>query len=314
LEVLYKKAFETMLTFTSGKIHLRAIIEFSNYCRKNCRYCGIRRGNKDQKRYRMSSEEIISVSIEAYKQGFRTVVLQSGEDLYFTKDKIGDIIKRIKEKVDIAVTLSVGERDYETYRYWKMCGADRYLMRIETTNKDLFKKLHPDDDYEYRIRCLKWIKEFGYELGTGIMLGLPKQTLEDLANDILLFKKFDADMIGCGPFLPHNGTPLFSEKMSDVNLTLKFLAVLRLVMKDINIPATTALGTIDPYGREMGLKAGCNVLMPNFTPVAYRKHYLLYNNKICIFEDANKCYQCTLERIKNVNLKASDSKGFREHS
>jgi biotin synthase len=273
-------------------VYLRGIIEFSNCCSLNCAYCGIRSGNQDASRYRMSEEEILGTCATVVRNGIATVVLQSGEDPWWDDERLCGLVRRIKAETDLKVTLSVGERSRSSYAALRSAGADRYLLRIETTDKALFRTLHPDDDFNRRLACLKDLKELGYETGTGVMVGLPGQTLASLADDLLFFKSLDADMIGIGPFLPHSGTPLAKESPADFSLTLKMVSLIRLLIPDANIPATTAMGTADPAGREKALRCGANVLMPNCTPQAYRPHYALYENKICVFETAENCANC----------------------
>lgn len=275
----------------SDSVFVRGIIEFSNYCIKNCNYCGIRRENKKSERYRMEPETIIKLALEAEKYGYATIVLQSGEEKYYD-DSFELIIKEIKKNSNIAITLSVGEKSEELLKKWYDAGANRFLLRIETTDKRLFEKLHPDSNFEDRKNVLFKIKEIGYETGTGIMVGLPEQTIESIANDILFFKQLEANMIGIGPFLPHSSTPMGNCLPEDFDLVLKTLSVIRLVLPCSNIPATTAMGTINPLGRQKALKSGANVLMPNFTPQKYRPNYTLYDNKICIYEGSDDCRSC----------------------
>ena len=293
-------------------VFVRGIIEFSNYCKKNCLYCGIRRDNFKTKRYRMSEKDILLSIKSMYEKGFHTVVLQSGEDSFYTDEKLISLLKKIKSKFDIVITLSIGERSYESYEKLKDAGADRFLLRIETTDEKLFKKLHPDDNLEYRKQCLFNLKKLGYEVGTGIMVGLPNQSLESIVKDIFFFKELDADMIGIGPFLPHQDTPLAKEEVQDFSLTLKVLSLIRILLPTTNLPATTAMGTIDPQGREKALEVGANVIMPNATPQKYRPHYTLYDNKICIFENSDNCAQCTELIVQRSGKKVVWSKGFRK--
>ena len=310
IRYLFSKSEEVCERVYGKKIYVRGIIEFSNYCRRNCLYCGIRRDNKELKRYRMSIDEIIETAIYGYELGYKTIVLQSGEDLYYDK-YIPEIIKRIKEKVDVAITLSLGERYENTYKLWKEAGADRYLMRIETTDPELFRKMHPDDNLEERKKALFTLKKLGYETGTGIIVGLPGQTTLSIAKDIIFFKKLDADMLGIGPFIPHHQTPLKNEKTGDFNLVLKTIAVSRLVLPTTNIPATTAMGTVRPNGREIAMNIGANVIMPNITPQKYRPYYKLYDNKICIFETTGQCRNCIATRVKSIGKVVVIDKGSR---
>ncbi len=292
-----------------NRVYVRGIIEFSNYCRKGCFYCGINKANKNLGRYRLTLEEILAAAAYMKKQGALTVVLQSGEDPG-SDGLVIEAVKKIKNGLNMAITLSVGERDSKVYREFLHAGADRYLLRIETTDPDLFKKLHPDDDLEYRTRCLFNLKKIGFEVGTGIMVGLPGQLLESIVGDLLFFKKLNPAMIGIGPFLPHQDTPLRGCKNSDIFLTLKTLALIRLVLPKSNLPATTAMGTIDPTGRQQALKIGANVIMPNFTPSKYREDYMLYDNKICISEEYGKCAACTMGIALAAGKRIVKSKGY----
>ncbi|KYO64607.1 [FeFe] hydrogenase H-cluster radical SAM maturase HydE [Thermovenabulum gondwanense] len=301
LEILYQKADKIRKKYVGDEVHLRGLIEFSNYCRNNCLYCGIRRDNKKVRRYRMEIDEIFETVSLASRLGYKTVVLQSGEDMYYTLDKLTELIKRIKNDMDIAITLSIGERSYEEYEKLYEAGADRYLMRFETSNPELYAKLHPDSSFENRINILKWLKQIGYQTGSGVMIGLPGQTIEDLAEDILMFKKLDLDMIGVGPYICHPDTPLAGNPGGTAEMTLKVIALTRIVTKNTHIPATTALATLRPEdGREKALMAGANVIMPNVTPLKYREHYTLYPNKICINESALQCNSCIKRRIYSI--------------
>ena len=280
-----------------NSVHLRGLIEFSNFCRKNCHYCGLRAVNQKIKRYRLSETEILDTALKAEKLGYKTIVLQSGEDLHFSSDVMCGIIKELKNKTKLAVTLSLGERDETTYAAWKKAGADRYLLRIETTDPVIFKAIHPDSDLEYRKNCLYILKKLGYQLGSGVMVGLPGQTSLSLAGDIIWMYKLGVEMVGIGPFLPHKETPLREEKGGTLNQALRLVSVLRLVFPYAHIPATTAMGTIDPLGREKALEAGANVIMPNITPTGVRPLYEIYPNKICLDETADKCFGCVTARI-----------------
>ncbi|MGA2400344.1 MAG: [FeFe] hydrogenase H-cluster radical SAM maturase HydE [Syntrophobacteraceae bacterium] len=282
-------------------VHLRGIIEFSNYCRKNCGYCGLRRDNRKLARYRLTREEIVEAAIKAWQIGYKTIVLQSGEDLYFSTELAADIIGEIKSRTGLAITLSLGERDGSAYSAWRKAGADRYLLRIETTDEALFKELHPDDDLNERKRCLFELKELGYQLGSGVMVGLPGQGALSLAKDVIWLRGLGAEMIGVGPFIPHPGTPLKNEKGGTLEQALRLVAVLRLVFPYAHIPATTAMGSLDPVGREKALQAGANVMMPNITPAKVRPLYELYPNKICLDENADRCFACVASRIFALN-------------
>jgi biotin synthase len=307
--ILYKEADRLRAANIGKGIYLRALIEFSNHCIKNCLYCGLRRDNKSVEKYRMTPDEIIEAVREAYRLDYRTVVMQSGEDLWFTKDRLADIIKRIKKIGDIAITLSVGERDEETYLAWKQAGADRCLIRIETTNPELFSRFHPDDDLKERMECLYTLKRLGYQLGSGILVGLPGQTPELLADDVIWLHQLGAEMIGVGPFIPHPGTPLKDDEGGTVEKTLRLVAVLRLVFPCAHIPATTAMGSLHPLGREQALKAGANVMMPNVTPIKYRADYEIYPGKICTGDDAAHCRGCISGRIESIGRTIADGRG-----
>ncbi len=308
--LIYKTADEVRAKFKSNYVHLRGLIEFTNICKRNCKYCGLRRDNNNIDRYRLSFDEIFNCAKKAKDLGFKTVVLQGGEDAYFDTDKICKIIEAIK-KLDIAITLSIGERSYNDYKLFKEAGADRYLLRIETTDKKLYKKLHPDMDFDNRMECLYNIKSLGYETGTGIMAGLPNQTIDSMADDILFFKKLNADMVGIGPFIANPNTPLAKENSNNFDIALKTMAITRIILPDINIPATTAMETLNPNGRIIALKSGANVVMPNVTDVEYRSKYELYPGKICVNDSADKCINCITGKIKSIGREIATSKGFR---
>jgi biotin synthase len=293
------------------EVHLRGLIEFSNICKRNCKYCGLRSENKTLERYRISAQDIVKYAQKASEMGYKTIVLQSGEDEYFSREVLCKIIEEIK-KLDVALTLSVGERSFDDYKAFKDCGADRYLMRIETTDKDLYKKMHPNMDYENRVECLKTIKKLGYETGTGCLVGLNGQTLDSLAQDILFFKELDADMVGIGPFIAHPQTPLKDDPNGNFTLALKVMALTRLMMPNINIPATTAMETLNPNGRVIALQSGANVVMPNVTTTEYRAKYEIYPNKICINENPSMCRNCIEGKIKSIGRTIATSQGFRK--
>lgn len=293
------------------EVHLRGLIEFSNYCKQNCLYCGFRRDNKKVTRFRLTEEQIISFAKNAAELGYKTVVLQSGEDPYFTIDKMKSIISEIK-KFDLAITLSIGEKTFEEYEAYKEAGADRFLIRIETTDKDLYSKLDPEMDWENRLRCLKDLKKLGYEVGTGCLVGIPGQTLESLADDILFFKEINADMIGIGPFIPNENTPLADAQGGSFELALKVMAITRLLLPDANIPATTAMETLNPNGRLIALQSGANVVMPNVTQGEYRKFYEIYPGKICVNDTPDKCRGCIEGKIKSIGRSISKDYGFRK--
>lgn len=296
--------------YVGNEVHLRGLIEFSNYCKQNCLYCGLRRDNKNLERYRLTEEQIIGFAKNANELGFKTIVLQSGEDPYYTIDKMKSIISGIK-KFGLAITLSIGEKTFEEYKAYKEAGADRYLIRIETTDKDLYKKFDPDMDWQNRLNCLKSLKELGYEVGTGCLVGLPGQTPESLADDILFFKEINADMIGIGPFIPNENTPLKDAQGGTFELALKVMAITRLLLPDVNIPATTAMETLNPNGRIIALQSGANVVMPNVTQGDYRKFYEIYPGKICVNDTPDKCKDCISGKISSIGRSVSKGYGFR---
>jgi len=289
---LFDAADRVRRAFMGDDVHLRGIIEFSNYCERACHYCGLRRPNAGLPRYRLDVDEIVAIAGAAVPLGYRTVVLQSGEDAYYTQDLMATLIARLKGELGVAVTLSVGERSFEEYRCWKEAGADRYLLKHETADPRLYATLHPDMKYSDRRRCLDHLRELGYQVGSGCMVGLPGQTVEALAEDVLLLAELDVEMAGIGPFIPHPRTPLGKSPGGTVDLTLKMIAIIRLLMPRVFLPATTALGTIDPHGREKALQAGANVVMPNITPNRYRRMYELYPNKICLDDHPAHCRRC----------------------
>lgn len=294
------------------EVHLRGLIEFSNICKRTCKYCGLRCENKDIDRYRIEPDDIIFYAQKAVDMGYKTIVLQSGEDEYYSRELLCKIIKGIKT-LDVALTLSIGERCFDDYKAFKDCGADRYLIRIETTDKELYKKMHPHMSFENRVRCLKDLGKLGYEVGTGCLVGLPGQTIESLANDILFFKEINADMVGIGPFIAHPHTPLKDCLNGDFTLALKVMALTRILLKNINIPATTAMETLNPNGRIIALQSGANVVMPNVTTTEYRAKYEIYPNKICINENPSQCYNCVSGKIRSIARSVSTGYGFRNN-
>lgn len=291
-------------------VHLRGLIEFSNICKRQCKYCGLRSENKTLERYRILKDEIVFFAKKAVDMGYKTIVLQSGEDDYYSSEKMIEIIKEIK-KLDVALTLSIGERTYEEYKAFRKAGADRYLLRIETTDEKLYKSMHPNANFKNRLNCLYALKKLGYETGTGCLVGLPNQTISSLADDILFFKELNADMVGIGPFIPHKETPLKNEANGDFWLALKVMAITRIILPDINIPATTAMETLNPNGRIIALKSGANVVMPNVTSKIYRAKYEIYPNKICINEEPDKCFGCINAKIKSIGRYVSKEYGYR---
>ena len=305
---LYARADEVRQAALGSDVHLRGLIEFSNICRNDCLYCGIRRGNKGVKRYRMGDDELVETARRAVEIGFKTIALQSGEDMHFDKDRMSRIIERIKQ-MDVALTLSIGERDYGDYEAFRNAGADRYLLRIETTDVDLYHRLNPGMSWQRRHECLLMIKELGYEVGSGIMVGLPGQTVESIAGDLLYLKDLGVDMAGIGPFIPHPDTPLANEQGGTLEMALRTMAVMRLLLPDINIPATTAMESLHPQGRIMALKAGANVVMPNVTEGEYRRLYELYPGKICVDDTPLQCRTCIGMKIQSIGRTIGQGRG-----
>ena len=311
IDKLYNKAYQLKKENVGQKVYYRGIIEFSNICEKNCNYCGIRLDNDNVNRYFMSKEEILESAKFIYDNNYASLVLQSGErtDQEYI-DFVSDIIKGIKDlsNGELGITLSLGEQDKETYQRWFDLGAHRYLLRIESSNQELYQSIHPHDhDFKRRVQCLKDLKEVGYQVGTGIMIGIPGQSTEDLIEDILFFAEQSIDMIGMGPYVIHEETPIVDQiadkeeiKTRNLDWGLKMIAILRLAMPDINIAATTALQALDPVGREKALEAGANILMPIVTHKNYRKDYQLYENKPCIDEEASDCKNCLAHRVATV--------------
>ncbi|MDD3225491.1 MAG: [FeFe] hydrogenase H-cluster radical SAM maturase HydE [Clostridium sp.] len=312
-DFLFKTSDRVRKKYVGDEVHLRGLIEFSNICKRNCMYCGLRRENEKIKRYRLMPDEIIELARKGAGYGYKTFVLQSGEDDYYTIDRMKYIISSIK-KFDVAVTISIGEKSFEEYKAYREAGADRYLIRIETTDKDLYCKMDPGMSHENRKRCLHDLKKLGYEVGSGSLVGLPNQTIESLASDILFFKEIGADMIGIGPFITNNDTPLKGSKGGDFNLSLKVMALTRILLRDINIPATTAMETLNKDGRITALKAGANVVMPVITEGEYRKLYALYPGKICVSDTPLHCRSCISGKIISIGRKISKTKGYRDKS
>lgn len=276
LSALSEAADRVRRRLVGDEVYLRGIVEFSNVCERNCLYCGLRKGNTGLPRYRMTIDEILEAASRIRKLGIGTLVLQSGEDSFFDRDTLCRLIGQIRYETGLVITLSIGERTREDYLAFREAGAGRFLLKHETASATLYRKLHPDSKHENRDQCLRWLRELGYEVGTGCMVGLPGQTPADLADDILLMKELDADMLGIGPFIPHPQTPLADSPGGGVQATLKMIAVARLVTRDTNIPATTALTTMDPEGSRKALACGANIIMPDFTPLRYRALYEIY--------------------------------------
>ena len=310
-EYLFNLARNLREKYYGKNVYIRGLIEFSNYCRNDCYYCGIRTSNKNVSRYRLTEEEILQCADEGYELGFRTFVLQGGEDMSFTTEKIAEIVRNIKNRHDdCAVTLSVGERDYDTYKYWFDAGADRYLLRHETATNEHYRKLHPENlSLENRKRCLFNLKDIGYQVGAGFMVGSPYQTTKNLVNDLLFLKELNPHMIGIGPYISQQDTPFADMENGTLEQTLFLLGILRVMFPNVLLPSTTALGTIAPNGRELGLRAGANVVMPNLSPVSVRKKYQLYDNKICTGEESAQCAGCLRRRIESVGYEMTVSRG-----
>ena len=283
-------------------VYVRGLIEYSNYCKNNCLYCGIRAGNQNACRYRLSTGDILSCCQSGYSLGFRTFVLQGGEDPFMTEDKITELVSMIRREFpDCAITLSLGEMEYESYKRFFDAGADRYLLRHETANAEHYQKLHPTEmSFEHRMNCLRTLKEIGYQTGCGFMVGSPYQTSECLAGDMIFIRDLKPEMVGIGPFIPQHDTPFGDQTAGTMELTLFMMGLLRLQDPNVLLPATTALGTIHPFGRELGILAGGNVVMPNLSPVQVRAKYLLYDNKICTGDEAAECVNCMKRRMESV--------------
>jgi len=307
--LLFRKSAEVKEKYIGRKVWFRGLIEFSNVCDKDCLYCGIRKGNKNLVRYNLNDDEIIEAARFAYVNRYGSIALQSGElEGPYITGRIENLLHRIKElsNGELGITLSVGEQEPEVYKRWFDAGTHRYLLRVESTNESLYNKIHPGDDkhsFSRRMECLKNLQDIGYQTGTGVMIGLPFQTLADLADDLLFMKEFDIDMCGMGPYIEHADTPLIKNSGSLLplkeryDLTLKMIAIIRIMMKDINIVAATALQAIDPIGREKAVKIGANIVMPNITPGKYRDSYKLYDNKPCTDDSAEDCQSCLEARI-----------------
>lgn len=313
--LLYSNACQVREKYYGKDVYLRGIIEFSNYCRNDCYYCGIRKSNANAERYHLTKEEIVACADQGYELQFRTFVLQSGEDMSYSDQDIADIVSEIRRRhPDTAVTLSIGERSRESYQLWFDAGAERYLLRQETSDPEHYRKLHPEElTIEHRKHCLDMLKEIGYQVGCGIMVDSPYQTIDNVLDDLYYMKEFGADMIGIGPFIPHKDTKFKDEPAGTLEHTLHLLGVIRLMMPEVLLPATTALGTIDPRGREKGILAGANVVMPNLSPTAVRSKYLLYDGKICTGDEAAECRSCMERRISTTgyNVKVTRGDAFR---
>lgn len=310
-QYLFEKARRLQHQYFGNKIYTRGLIEFTNYCKNDCYYCGIRRSNKKAQRYRLTREQIMECCQDGYGLGFRTFVLQGGEDGWFTQEALEELVDTIKTTYpDCAVTLSLGERSRESYEGLFRAGADRYLLRHETADEAHYKSLHPKElSAERRKQCLWDLKEIGYQTGTGFMVGSPGQTPQHLAEDLLFIRELQPHMVGIGPFIPHHDTPFAAEKEGTVELTLFLTGLLRLMLPKALLPATTALGTIDPSGREKAILAGANVVMPNLSPTSVRKKYELYDNKICTGDEAAECRNCLNQRMEKIGYQLITDRG-----
>ncbi len=321
LNALFDRADQVRSAHVGDEVHLRGLIELSNHCVRMCGYCGIRAANSELVRYRMSEEEAIACAKEARALGYGTVVLQAGEDPKLTREYVTKLVTRIKLETGLAVTLSLGERDEEDLRAFRAAGADRYLLRFETSDAALFARIHPPrgDATRDRVSQLRLMRKLGYEIGSGVMVGIPGQSFSSLADDLLLFAKLDLDMVGLGPYLPHPKTPLGEAPLGEVpnseEMTYKMVALTRLVCPEANIPSTTAIATVNrATGRELALSRGANVVMPNVTPVAYRALYEIYPGKACINETAEACQGCLARRIASLGRKLGEGPGSRQRS
>ena len=310
-EYLFAKSREVALKHFGNSIYTRGLIEFTNYCKNNCYYCGIGNSNIHTERYRLSVDEILSCCETGHELGFRTFVLQGGEDNFYSDDDIVGIVQKIKNKYsDCAITLSIGEKSYESYKRYFEAGVDRYLLRHETANDEHYQKLHPKSlSLSNRKQCLYNLKDIGFQVGTGFMIGSPFQTMENIVEDLIFIKEFSPEMVGMGPFIPHKDTIFSSEPSGSLESTLLLIGIVRLLLPNSLIPATTALGTINTMGREKGILAGANVVMPNLSPVSVRKKYLLYDNKICTGEEAAECNHCLQNRMKSIGYQLVVDRG-----
>lgn len=309
--VLTDEAVKLRKLYYGDKVYTRGLIEFTNHCKNNCYYCGIRAGNRNAVRYRLTEEEILDCCREGYRLGFHTFVLQGGEDPYYTDEIMEELIRAIKtEFPDCALTLSIGEKSLESYRLFREAGADRYLLRHETANEEHYGSLHPAAmSLSARKQCLYDLKALGYQVGAGFMVGSPGQTAAHMAEDLVFLQELQPQMVGIGPFIPHHDTIFAEEKAGSVDMTLFLLSVIRIMLPKVLLPATTALGTMDPQGREKGLKAGANVVMPNLSPVKNRRQYELYDNKICTGEEAAQCRGCLAGRVQKAGYRLVTDRG-----
>lgn len=312
-KALFQAADEVRRKYAGDEVHLRALIEFTNICRNQCLYCGLQAQNRAVTRYRLNNGQILSLAQKAAQNGYKTVVLQGGEDPFFTVGQLTPLLQALK-RLGTAVTLSIGERPREEYLALKEAGADRFLLRIETTDRALYGRYHPGMDFDNRLRCLRDLKELGYETGTGVLVGLPGQTARSLARDILFFQELDADMVGIGPFIPNPDTPLKDAPKPALTPALKVMALTRLLLPQANIPATTAMETAEPLGRLKALQSGANVVMPNVTEGEARRNYALYPGKACAGEDPSHCRGCLERQLQRIGRTVSQGYGWRRQN
>ncbi len=310
-DYLFAKAREVQGANYGNDVYIRGLIEFTNYCKNDCYYCGIRKSNGFANRYRLSKEQILECASTGYELGFRTFVLQGGEDPYYSDERMVNIVKAIREGYpDCAITLSIGEKSKESYQAFFDAGANRYLLRHESANDDHYATLHPAQmTLANRKQCLLDLKKIGYQVGCGFMVGSPNQTIDNLVEDLIFIRELEPHMVGIGPFIPHHDTPFAKETPGTLEQTLFLLGIIRLMLPDVLLPATTALGTINPKGRELGILAGANVVMPNLSPGSVRKDYMLYDNKICTGDEAAECRSCMEMRLKRIGYQVAVSRG-----
>ena len=311
IDFLHQQAREVADGIYENKVYIRGLIEFTNYCKNDCLYCGIRRSNAKANRYRLTKEEILECCKVGYELGFRTFVLQGGEDPYFTDDRICEIVSAIRTAYpDCAITLSIGEKEKESYERYYKAGANRYLLRHETADEAHYQYLHPKElSLAHRKQCLWDLKEIGYQVGCGFMVGSPHQTKDTLYEDLMFIKELQPHMVGIGPFIPQQDTPFAKETAGTMEETLRLLSIIRLIHPHVLLPATTALGTIHPLGREKGIQAGANVVMPNLSPVEVRDKYKLYDNKICTGDEAAECRFCMQRRMESIGYEVVTDRG-----
>jgi len=310
-QYLFERARAIRHAVYGHDVYMRGLIEFTNYCKNDCYYCGIRRSNRQAERYRLTKEQILDCCAAGYELGFRTFVLQGGEDPHYTDERMVDIIRAIKTRwPDCALTLSIGEKSRGTYRSFREAGADRYLLRHEAADARHYAQLHPAElSLENRKRCLYDLKELGFQVGCGFMVGSPYQTNECIVEDLLFIRELQPHMVGIGPFIPHHQTPFAAAQPGTMEMTLFLLGVIRLMLPGVLLPATTALGTIHPTGREKGILAGANVVMPNLSPTSVRDKYMLYDNKICTGDEAAECRMCLQRRVESIGYRLTVSRG-----